>query len=172
MVEQKIRQSPRLKGYVTRRSSLWKKSGAELERIFGYKAARLAGGWALLYLKKLPKSSDWYELRGTTDLPEGGKACRADLAFWQRNNQKKTDMQKFPHFAIALAKALELGGLTATGNDRSCKVVLRNLSPGTKDYTSGSGVPQCELIKKMPLKVTAIIAPGGRDWTTDAVAAE
>lgn len=154
-----------LKGYVTKKSFVWRKSSAQLEKILGYKAGRLCGGWALLYLSKKPKNSSWLELRGTTDLPNGGKDFWAELGrIPTREEKARREFGK--SLGVDIIKAMEISNLSVSGTDRLCKVIPMDPPSGNKDYPPGSGAPQWELKKHCKFKVVALIRPDDTGWQT------
>jgi len=132
-----------------------------LESLLGYKAGRLAGGWALLDLTRLPTPND-FEFRGYSYLSGG-----IIQGHKEENKDGKTAEVRLKdgNFdVLALKKSLIKNTFSVSGTKRLVKILPKDPPSGNKDYPPGLGIPQWELIKKMPFRVTAVMLPGGAKW--------
>jgi hypothetical protein len=140
-----------MKGYITQFHFIAGKGASRLESLLGYKAGRLAGGWALLDLCKVPGPAD-FEFRGYSyfsgGIIEGHK---------EENKGGKTA-------EVRLKESLIKKTFCISGSKRLVKIVPKDPPSGNKDYPPGSGVPQWELMKKLPFKVCAVMLPDGKKW--------
>lgn len=149
------------KGYVTQLHYLKGRSATQLERLLGYKAGRLAGGWALLELLKMPKPED-FEFRGYSYFSGGIEEGHLDSK--KSGNTAEVKLRDGSFDLNALKLALIKNSFAITGPRRLVKVCPKDPPSGIKDYPPGSGVPQWELVNKLSFRVTAVMLPEGRTW--------
>lgn len=157
----KVGQSVKCKGYVTQLKFVVGKSSKAMETLIGYKAGRLAGGWALLAMKRLPKASE-FEFRGYSYMSGGVIEGHKD----ENRGGKTAEVRlRDGNFDLEKLKAKTIADVFAvSGSNRLVKVVPRDPPSGRKDYPPGSGVPQWELIKPLPFKVLSVMGPESRTW--------
>ena len=149
------------KGYFTQKHYVAGKSCSNLESLLGFKAGRLAGGWALLALTKLPLPAD-FEFRGYSyfsgGIEKGHDPAKSDGKTMEvRLKDGKYDLAK-------LKAAIIRDTFTTTGSKRLVKVVPNDAPSGAKDYPPGAGVPQWELTKKMDFVVIGVMSAGAAKW--------
>jgi hypothetical protein len=156
-----VGETVRMKGYITQFHFLAGKGASRLESLLGYKAGRLAGGWALLDLCKLPGPAD-FEFRGYSYLSGGIIEGHKD----ENKGGKTAEIRlKDGNFDVAaLKESLIKKTFCISGAKRLVKIVPKDPPSGNKDYPPGSGVPQWELMKKLPFKVSAVMLPDGKKW--------
>jgi hypothetical protein len=152
-----------LKGYVTQSHFVASKSCAALETLLGYKAGRLAGGWALLALTRLPTPDD-FEFRGYSYF-SGGIEQGHDPA---KSDGKTMEVRlKDGNFdLLKLKTAIIKNTFAVSGSKRLVKIMPKDPPSGSKDYPPGSGVPQWELTNKLPFAVIGVMSQGGSKWET------
>ena len=153
----------RAKGFITRLHFLRKKKGSQLERLLGYKAGRLGFGWAMLYLNKLPKVSD-FEFRGYSQMSGGISMGHLENPLDKRTAETKP--KDCGYDVLALKRAIIKNTFAVSGVKRLVKVIPNKPPSGSKDDPPGSGIPQWELTKTMDFTFAAVIPPNGESWQT------
>lgn len=137
------------RGYVTQLPFVRGKSGRELDRLIGYRAGRMADGWALLELIEMPGPDD-FEFRGYSHL-SGGIAAGESRTAEGRLRDGGYDVAKLKRDVIA-------SKFRVTGPSRLVKVVPNRVAFGGDDYPPGAGIPQWELKRDLAFRVAALIA--------------
>lgn len=166
--EYKVGQAIKAAGYITQYHFVARKTGAQLERLIGYKAGRLGEGWMMLYLTQMPGPMD-FKFRGYSQMSggvsKGHLKTKEDLFAAQRDKELKFaqeyDVQK-------LKQAIIKNVFRLSGSKRLVKVIPNKRASGSKDYPPGAGIPQWELVKKLSFKVGEIIPPDSDKWTKKA----
>ena len=149
---------PVLTGFLTKAVFLRSQPASELEVRLGYASGRLASGWWLLWLTRMPTPAD-FEFMGYSQMsggiPQGhlarpgGRTAEASLA------AGGYDLLRLKQKAIADTFRL-------SGPDRLAKVIPRNGATGPMPYPPGSGIPQWKIVPPgLPFLVVAMIGPGG-----------
>lgn len=156
-----VGQKVNVKGYFTQFHFVAGKSASRLESLLGYKAGRLAGGWALLELTRLPAPGD-FEFRGYSYFSGG-----IIQGHKEENKDGKTAEVRLKdgnYDVLALKTALIKNTFTISGSKRLVKIVPKDPPSGNRDYPPGAGIPQWELTRRMPFKVSAVMLPDGAKW--------
>ncbi len=128
----------------------------EVEDRLGFHRGRLAAGWSLAVMEKLPGAAD-FEFAGYTHwsggvaqghLPSPPDPRTAE----QRLHDDGCDVERLKLRVIAEV-------FTLSGAHRLAKVI-----PATEDgdYPQGTGVPQWRLVAPMPFRTLAVMGPGER----------
>ena len=157
----KVGETIKAKGYITQLHFVAGKSGAQLEKLLGYKAGRLGFGWALLHLTKLPRPSD-FRFRGYTQMsggiPMGHLKNREDAKTAEQLLREQVDD------IVKLKERIIRDTFRISGAKRLVKVIPNRKPSGSRDYPPGQGIPQWELVSAMPFRVAAVILPEGGKW--------
>ena len=157
----KVGEPIKVKGYITQLHFIAKKTGPQLESLIGYRAGSLGFGWALLYLTKMPKPKDFL-FRGYSQMAGGVSMGHLKNPLDKRTAEQKLKDDNFD--VVRLKEAIIKNVFQLSGNKRLVKVIPNKTLSGSKDYPPGSGIPQWELVNKMPFKVAAVILPDGKKW--------
>jgi len=159
----KVGDTVRAAGYITQLHFLKKKTGSQLEQLIGYKAGRLGFGWAMLYLAKMPKPRD-FRFRGYSQMSGGVAMGHLKNPLDRRTAEQKLEDDEID--VVALKKAIIKNTFRISGARRLVKVIPNKPPSGSRDYPPGQGIPQWELVNKLPFKVAAVILPEGKKWET------
>jgi hypothetical protein len=146
-------------GFVTQALYLRGQEAHELERRLGYRSGRLAAGWWLLFLTKMPAPHE-FEIAGYSHL--SGGVAQGHLA---RPPDPRTMESRARDEGLDLArvkKGLIRDTFSVLGErpQRLAKVLPVAGEFGGADYPPGSGIPQWKLTKKLPFVVAAFVGPG------------
>jgi hypothetical protein len=138
------------RGYITELPFVRGRTAAELDRLIGYRAGRLAEGWALLHLVRMP-GPDEFEFRGYSHM-SGGIAAGEHRTAEGQLHQSGYDLGK-------LKQEIIRNKFRIAGARRLVKIVPNRTSFGAKDFPPGAGIPQWELRREMPFRVAELIPP-------------
>lgn len=159
----KVGETIKLKGYITQLHFVRGRKGLQLEKLLGFKAGRLNMGWAMLYLTKLPKPSD-FQFRGYTQMSGGVSQGHLDNPLDRRTAEKRLEDDNYD--VVKLKEWIIRDVFSVSGSKRLVKIVPNpdGKRRTNKDYPPGKGIPQWELITRMPFKVAAVMLPGEVQW--------
>lgn len=157
----KVGEKDSFKGYVTQMHYVAGKSSSALESLLGYKAGRLAGGWALLALTRMPKPNE-FEFRGYSYF--SGGVVEGHLEDTKDRRTAEIRLKDGLYDVEKLKDAIIRNTFAVSGSKRLVKIVPREPPSGKKDYPPGSGVPQWELTKKLPFVVIGVMDPDQARW--------
>jgi hypothetical protein len=141
-------------GFFTKAVFLRRQSTAELERRLGYAPGRLAQGWWLLFLERMPTPDD-FEYMGYSYM--SGGVTQGHLRPGATAEQELKSA-KFDVFGMKRRTILQIFRLS--GSDRLAKVIPIAAESGPMAYPPGSGVPQWKLVQPLPFRVWGLIGPG------------
>lgn len=143
-----------LKGYVTKALFLRQQPSSELERRLGYASGRLAQGWWLLFLERMPIPDD-FEFRGYSQM--SGGVAQGHL---RKGPTAEQELITGRFDVVSMKRRIILQTFRLSGPDRLAKVVPIDGPTGVVPYPPGSGVPQWELTRPMAFRVWGRIDPG------------
>lgn len=157
------------KGYITEARFLRMQSAAEVELRVGYRAGRLRDGYWLVFLIAMPRPAD-FEYRGYSQM--SGGIARGHLP--QHANDPNAEQRLIAKGANLTGTSYQRMGMkqktirdtfALSGARRLAKILpiaeARN-DPGVPAYPPGTGIPQWELMRKMPFVAAAFVGPGER----------
>ncbi len=132
----------------------------ELERRLGYRPGRLAKGWWLLFMARLPQ---WYEFEVAGYSHLSGGVVQGHLPAPPDRRPVDKVLRDQGADVVRIKKQLAKETFTLQGPNRLAKVVpLAGEMPLSTfpEYPQGSGVPQWRLIVPVPFRVAALVGPG------------
>jgi hypothetical protein len=161
--------SQQTKGFCTQAFLVHGVSLAELEERLGFRKDRLKLGATILFLEQLPVPED-FELAGYTYFSDGAvrgdKLAPADRAPYRMEALLKSE-DKWTDEKLRSHKLRMIGSkIVISGPERLAKVAPILPHSENEKYPAGSGIFQVNIIRSLPFRVKANIAPGQK-WTGD-----
>jgi hypothetical protein len=156
-------------GFCTHAFLLRGKPLTELEDLLGYRRGRLAAGATILFLQALP-TPDHFQLAGYTYFSDGAvqghKRPPADRDPYRMESLLKAELG-WSDVQLRAHKQKMIGTkLVISGHERLAKVIPVTPSAPGEEYPPGKGVFQVKIVRPLPFRVKANIAPG-QSWLGD-----
>ena len=156
-------------GFCTQAFLLRGQSLPELEDRLGFRRDRLASGAMILFLEKLPLPED-FELAGYTNFSDGAvrgdKIPAAERAPYRAEALLKSEDKWTDEKLHAFKQGMIGHKIAINGPERLAKLVPVLKHSDSETYPAGSGIFQVKIVRPLPFRVKANIAPGQK-WLGD-----
>ena len=156
-------------GFCTHAFLLRGKPYKTLEDQLGYRRGRLASGWTILFLEWVPTPDD-FQLAGYSHFSDGAvrghKLAPADRDPYRMEALLKSEMGWSDAQLRSHKQKLIGTKIVISGYERLAKLVPATAHSEKEDYPPGQGIFQVKVVRPLPFRVKAIIAPG-QEWLGD-----
>jgi hypothetical protein len=158
-------------GFCTHAFLLRGKPLSELEDLLGYSRGRLAAGATILFLERLPSAQD-IQLAGYTYFSDaavqGRKHSPADREPYRMESLLRAELG-WSDAQLAAHKQKMIGTkIVIAGHERLAKLVPQTSHTPGDEYPPGKGIFQVKIVRPLPFRVKADIAPGQK-WLGDYI---
>jgi hypothetical protein len=145
------------RGFFTKALWLRMQPADPLEARIGYRSARLADGWWLLFMLEVPRV-DEFEVRGYSHLSGGVVQGHLPSPPDPRNAEQRLHDGGYD---LARIKSSLIGNsFRIDGPERLAKVLPVRSEFGLDDYPPGTGIAQWTLTRAKAFRVAAFMGPG------------